>query len=150
MCKCNLLANFEILTKALSRFSEKLLAWNKDRFENIFQMKERCLLRLEGVQCALARNMSAGLLRLEERLKKERCEVLVQEEMLWRQKLRIDWIKEGDRNTRFFHTTTLMRRRRNKLDVLLDDQGEWVTDKTKLMRRRWVTIQSCSHLNRAG
>lgn len=120
----------ENLAESLNQFLEKLLAWNKDTFENIFQKKKRCMLQLEGAQRALARSNTAGLLRLEERLRKERKEILLQEKMLWRQKSRIEWIKEGDCNTRFFHTTLV--RRRNMAESLQDDQGEWVTDKAKL------------------
>lgn len=44
------------------------------------------------------------------------------------QKSHIDWIKLGDGNTRFFHTSTLVRRRRNKIDELRDDVGQWISD----------------------
>lgn len=62
---------------------------------------------------ALAAQATIGLIRLEEKLKRERNEVLLQEELLWRQKSRVDWIRAGNKNTRFFHTSMLTRRRRN-------------------------------------
>lgn len=38
-----------------------------------------------------------------------------QEEMLWKQKSRIRWLKEGERNTKFFHRTTIQRRLHNTI-----------------------------------
>jgi hypothetical protein len=37
-----------------------------------------------------------------------------QEETLWRQKSRSLWLKGGEKNTKFFHTTTIARRSHNK------------------------------------
>lgn len=52
--------------------------------------------------------------------------MLLQEELLWLQKSRNDWLKHSDNNTRFFHTSTLVRRRRNKVGFLIDDSGQRV------------------------
>lgn len=51
----------------------------------------------------------------------ERCQ---QEEMLWRQKSRIQWLKEGEENTKFFHRSALDYRGVNKILSLKNDQGE--------------------------
>ena len=40
------------------------------------------------------------------------------EEISWRQKSRMLWIKEGDNNTKFFHKVTNSRRRYNHLSIL--------------------------------
>ena len=40
------------------------------------------------------------------------------EEISWRQKLRMLWIKEGDNNTKFFHKVANSRRRFNHLSFL--------------------------------
>ena len=40
------------------------------------------------------------------------------EEISWRQKLRMLWIKEGDNNTKFFHKMANSRRRFNHLCIL--------------------------------
>ena len=47
-----------------------------------------------------------------------------QEETFWRQKSRINWIEEGERNTRFFDKSTMKHRAHNRIIKLLDTQGE--------------------------
>lgn len=47
------------------------------------------------------------------------------------QKSRNDWLKSGDGNKKFFHTSILVRRRRNKIEALMNDQGEWVEERMK-------------------
>lgn len=72
---------------------------------------------------SLEKSVSEGMLRLERKLKLERQELLQQEEILWLQNSRIDWLKQCDSNTIFFRTSTLVRRRRNRVESLLNDQG---------------------------
>jgi len=55
-------------------------------------------------------------MQLEERRK--------QEEMLWKQNSRIRWLKEGERNTKLFHRTTIQRRTNNTIAHLQNPQGE--------------------------
>jgi hypothetical protein len=46
-----------------------------------------------------------------------RCQ---QEETLWHQNSRIRWLKEGERNTKLFHRTTIARRTHNKILKIRD------------------------------
>eukprot|EP00253_Pinus_taeda_P018973 PITA_18973 len=46
-----------------------------------------------------------------------------QEEILWKQKSRIRWLKEGERNTKFFHRTTVQRRTHNNIPFLQKQDG---------------------------
>jgi hypothetical protein len=45
------------------------------------------------------------------------------EETLWRQKYRIRWLKEAERNTKFFHRTTTARRAHSKILKIRDQNG---------------------------
>lgn len=120
------------LGDSLRAFSEKLKAWNKHTFGNIFAWKKRVMSRLKGTQKSLSIRCTAGLLKLEQILRKEIKEVLFQEEILWKQKSRIEWIRKGDKSTKFFHLTTLIKRLRNKIDCLMNEDGDWVSDKEQL------------------
>lgn len=57
---------------------------------------------------------------------------LITGETLWMQKSRVDWLWLGDCNTKFFHTATMVRRRRNRVEALKDETGSWVEDATEL------------------
>lgn len=51
------------------------------------------------------------------------------EELLWRQKSRITWLRTPDLNTRFFHLLTIIRRRRNNIDAIIDADGTWLSNR---------------------
>lgn len=53
---------------------------------------------------------SNRLERLEDQLWVELDSTLAQVVVFWRQKYWVHWLKEGERNTKFFHRTTLIRR----------------------------------------
>ncbi|XP_074293711.1 uncharacterized protein LOC141620847 [Silene latifolia] len=46
-----------------------------------------------------------------------------QEEQYWRQRSRALWLKDGDRNTKFFHTRAGERKRKNFIAKLIDEDG---------------------------
>lgn len=49
-----------------------------------------------------------------------------EEEELWGQKFRNMWPKTPDLNTRFFHISTISRRRQNAIDSIKNDFGQWL------------------------
>ena len=50
-------------------------------------------------------------------------EVLLKEEVFWRQKSKINWIKEGDCNSKFFHKVANGRRNRKYIKSLENETG---------------------------
>lgn len=89
-------------------------------------------LFLDRVKMTLANHTILAHLMLEMKLKEERSEVLLQEELFWWQKARMEWLKCGDKNSKFSHTITLSRRRRNRIEALLNDDGFWIQDNKAL------------------
>lgn len=54
------------------------------------------------------------------------------EEVYWRMKSRVQWLQDGDKNTKFFHAQTLKRRRRNVIRGLEEEDDSWCTDDQRL------------------
>lgn len=48
------------------------------------------------------------------------------------QKSTSDWICLGDRNTSYYHTKTIIRRRKNRILKLKAESGDWITDSSVL------------------
>ena len=117
-------------------FTGKVRKWNSKVFGNLFARKRRVLNRLSGTQRALANNPSESLLRLEKCLIEEYSSILLQEEEYWALKSRINAVAFGDRNTSYFHMSTIVRRQRNKIRCLKIVLGNgWIM-------KRWLTSTS--------
>ena len=70
--------------------------------------------------------------KIEASVQDELVEWMLRDEILWRQKSREMWLKEGDKNSKFFHVTTIIHRRRNLIDAVKAENGEWILDKSKI------------------
>lgn len=58
-------------------------------------------------------------------LQKELSEWRKRLELFWRQKSCEIWLKEGDKNSKFFHALTVENQRRNFISAMKDDEGVW-------------------------
>ena len=87
---------------------------------------------LSGIQRHLAAHGSTRLMKLERKIQQELDMILNQEELLCFQRSQEDWIKSGDKNTKFYHASTLVRKNKNMVESLKDNNGIWVHDPTVL------------------
>ena len=102
-----------------------LQKWNKEVFGNC-QTKINSLLQpIKEIQQGPPTANSGAI---EDALQTELSEWLLRSETLWRQKSRELWLKLGDRNTKFFHLSTIIRCKRNNIDAIRDEQGAWITE----------------------
>ncbi|XP_048605758.1 uncharacterized protein LOC106359240 [Brassica napus] len=62
-------------------------------------------------------------------LRSELNEEYHNKEIFWMQKSRLNWLRSGDRNTKFFHAVTKNRRAQNRILSLIDDDDkEWFAE----------------------
>ncbi|XP_043710133.1 uncharacterized protein LOC122659040 [Telopea speciosissima] len=62
-------------------------------------------------------------------------ENMAREEVYWHQKSRVDWIQGGDKNTTFFHASTIQRRQWNRVVKLKRKSGQWTTSELEVYKK---------------
>lgn len=57
------------------------------------------------------------------RLKRELGLLLEKEDLRWKQRAKKHWLKNGDKNTKFFHACANQKRKKNIIKSVLDSHG---------------------------
>ncbi|KAG5590941.1 hypothetical protein H5410_041455 [Solanum commersonii] len=113
-----------VLACKLKALKHKLKEWSKEESGNLGLQRKKLLEQLAEMDMERENRVlteeeitkkAAVLLEYEDLIKKE--------EIAWRQRSRILWLKEGDKNTKFFHKMANSHRRYNNIDQLMI-QGE--------------------------
>ena len=91
-----------------------------------WEQKRKKLAQVKRVAC------NGGSVTLMKKLEKEINELLDKEAKMWRQWAKVQWLKDGDRNTRFFHSKASQRRRKNYIKGLYDNAGQWCTTPSRV------------------
>jgi exonuclease III len=109
----------------LKNLKQLLKIWNKHTFGDIFASQQHLSNRMSEIQRQIrTQGLTTDLKEEEQDITQQLAARKKQEEILWKQKSRIRWLKEGDRNTKFFHRTTIQRRHTNRITSLISANGE--------------------------
>ena len=102
-------------------------ACNKEDFGNVGTKKAEALCRV-GFWDNLEKERELSLEESKERVKarNDYKKWSLLEEVSWRQKSRELWLKEGDRNTSFFHKMANSHKNRNTINKIRIN-GNWLT-----------------------
>ncbi|XP_039140432.1 uncharacterized protein LOC120277641 [Dioscorea cayenensis subsp. rotundata] len=111
-----------ILAKKITRLRENLKTWAKFEFGSIKLKKLGLLHEMDLLdRVRETRSLTPFEVNGEVHLRTKLGAILRQEETYWKQRARMNWIKEGDENTRFFHLVANGRRNRNFIPWVLRD-----------------------------
>ncbi|XP_058111992.1 uncharacterized protein LOC131255311 [Magnolia sinica] len=118
---------FNVLLK-LKNVKRALRSWNKETFGNIFEQVKQVehsadiesKLQVTDISVDLDSNLYNQFSVATNNLRKLK---LIMEEIYWKQKARISWLEEGDRNTRFFHASAIERQRKAAIKSIELDSG---------------------------
>ncbi|GJY65952.1 RNA-directed DNA polymerase, eukaryota, reverse transcriptase zinc-binding domain protein [Tanacetum coccineum] len=118
--------NMYILTKRLKALKKHMRSLNKKN-GNVCEKVKRLKVKLARVQKELSRDPSNVDLREEELIYIDAYKKATRdEELLLKQKSKIQWLKEGDFNTFFFHDMVKGRVTKNIIEVIYDDEGNTI------------------------
>ncbi|KAL5812601.1 hypothetical protein ACOSQ3_027551 [Xanthoceras sorbifolium] len=101
--------------------ADKLQRWSK-------QQNVRLKLGIKNKKQELLNASAAigpGSWRSIRRLESDLDCLLAKEEIYWKQRSRVEWLKSGDKNTRFFHSTASARKTRNTIKGPFNSHGVW-------------------------
>lgn len=116
------------LCKKLRGCKDKLKEWHKNNFEDLRLQIAAFKDRLAEIQKKTEVGFNSELYIEEKVVVTKLADLWQKDSMFWHQRSRVNWLCMGDRNTRFFHLTTIQRRQRNQVVKLKDEHGEWQTD----------------------
>ena len=67
-------------------------------------------------------------------IKSKLKELVAQENTYWHQRSKISWMKDGNRNSKFFHAMASQRKRSNEILMLQDSSSKWHSQQFDLQR----------------
>ena len=108
--------------KKIDKCGKQLTWWDRNVFGNVRRELER--LKKQLVEAKSAAMVSGENFRVRQ-LKKEIEVLLDRESIMWAQRSRLLWARNGDRNTKYFHSRATQRLRRNKVEGIRDSEGIW-------------------------
>ena len=115
--------------KKFHRVQKDLIVWNKYSF-GLIRSKIRDLeekLKVVQVLDPTQENLS-----LEAAIQIELNEWLERDEVKWCKKSKELWLKEGDRNSKFFHLSTVVQWRKNQIAEIQLEKGNWIHSRNEI------------------
>ncbi|GKV51081.1 hypothetical protein SLEP1_g57759 [Rubroshorea leprosula] len=108
----------------LKLLKEFLKGWNKEVFGNMEALYGQAVKKVEQVdmQNEVSDLEEAEIVKRQEGFS-EMWDCIRKRELIWKQKSRDKWVREGDANTRFFHRVAIGRRAHNNIVGVMSEGG---------------------------
>lgn len=117
--------------------------WNGGEYNDIMDKMAFCCAKLEEWGGGMLKNLKLKLSNYRKEMQRMRTRrdvrgirrydearwnylrLLEKQEVSWRQRAKQYWLRDGDKNTRFFHKSASTRNEHNKIKKLKNEDGEW-------------------------
>ncbi|KAK2423594.1 hypothetical protein QL285_034041 [Trifolium repens] len=119
--------SMDILYKT-SRCADKLKWWGRRKRMRFKQEVLECSEEMERLRGCHDLVNSGRYKEVQEK----HARLLVQEEVYWRQRAKMHWLKDGNLNTKFFHLSATTRQQAKKIVKLVNDDNNTVTTQPEL------------------
>ncbi|KAL9664501.1 hypothetical protein QQ045_019904 [Rhodiola kirilowii] len=106
-----------------------IVKWNSLVFGKVQKQSASLKKKLEDVKTEFR---TEEVISKESQIQAELDEWFAREELLWRQRSRVDWPREGDSNTRFFHTRASQRKKKNTITKIKGPNDRCITDEKEI------------------
>ncbi|RVW81743.1 Transposon TX1 uncharacterized 149 kDa protein [Vitis vinifera] len=124
-------ASYRLAVK-MKEIKKKLKVWNKEVFGRLEVNKVSALQQVDfWDRVESERNLTVEEAELKKEAKDSFKKWVLLEEAHWRQHSREIWLREGNRNTGFFHRMASAHRRNNALDKIKVN-GEWLVEEQEV------------------
>lgn len=86
--------------------------WSKNEFGSKSRKQDELIQQLQNIKQNISSPSDGEEIR---RIENQINNMLIEEEIYWKQRSRADWLREGDKNKKFFHAKASARKRKNKI-----------------------------------
>ena len=125
-----------IFKKTTSNCLAQLRIWSRKKFNGQKEKLKHLKKKLSEMKHNFTQWEEVNEIKsTEEQIEK----ILLDEEVYWKQRSRADWLKEGDKNTKYFHSKASSRKRKNRIWGVMDQHDVWIDD------REGVEKQFCEY-----
>ncbi|XP_062011846.1 uncharacterized protein LOC133728442 [Rosa rugosa] len=108
-----------LLDRKLKLLKPILKEWNVNVFGNVHTAVDSARAAFQKIQLAISLDLFTKVRHVEELLAQDALSnALLVQEKFWAEKARVRWVREGDRNTSYFHTLAKIRRARSSVTSL--------------------------------
>jgi hypothetical protein len=107
------------ITRKLKACSTALSTWSRKKYDKVESTLRRLMAQLVALQGMESKQNMEEIKGVKGEIEK----ILEQEDISWRQCAKVNWYKQGDRNTSFFHVWANHRLCTNRIEKIQDAFG---------------------------
>jgi exonuclease III len=146
--RTTLVENPYMLQQKMIKLRKSIRQWKKNRVGNLTYQKKVRKEMLIWLDQKSERRQLITLELLTKGLVRDRLQRIVQmEEHMWKQRAKRTWVKQGDKNTAFFHATASVQKRANWISTIKDDSQQYNAhnDKAASLHRYFCSLLGTSN-----